>query len=99
MTDWTSLRYAVADVEGNGQQPPDLVELAVLPITDGVMEAQMRLRPFSSRERGMFISIDGPGGAGRSTIVRHLAQMEAVLPEVMLHPSWSPCCADRGGFG
>ena len=37
MTDWTSLRYAVADVEGNGQQPPDLVELAVLPITDGVV--------------------------------------------------------------
>jgi exodeoxyribonuclease X len=36
MTDWTSLRYAVADVEGNGQQPPDLVEVAVLPITDGM---------------------------------------------------------------
>lgn len=37
MADWTSLRYAVADVEGNGQQPPDLVELAVLPITGGVI--------------------------------------------------------------
>ena len=37
MTDWTSLRYAVADVEGNGQQPPDLVELAVLPITGGTI--------------------------------------------------------------
>jgi len=37
MTDWTSLRYAVADVEGNGQQPADLVELAVLPITDGTI--------------------------------------------------------------
>ncbi len=37
MTDWTSLRYAVADVEGNGQQPPELVELAVLPITDGTI--------------------------------------------------------------
>lgn len=35
----------------------------------------MRLRPFSSQERGMFISIDGPSGAGKSTIVRHLAQM------------------------
>ena len=35
----------------------------------------MRLRPFSSRDRGMFISIDGPSGAGKSTIVRHLAQM------------------------
>jgi exodeoxyribonuclease X len=37
MTDWTSLRYAVADVEGNGQQPPDLVELAVVPIIDGTI--------------------------------------------------------------
>jgi exodeoxyribonuclease X len=37
MNDWTSLRYAVADVEGNGQQPPDLVEVAVLPITGGAL--------------------------------------------------------------
>jgi DNA polymerase III epsilon subunit-like protein len=42
MTDWTSLRYAVADVEGNGQQPPDLVELAVLPITDGAIGEPVR---------------------------------------------------------
>ena len=37
MTDWTSLRYVVVDVEGNGHQPPDLVELATLPIVSGVM--------------------------------------------------------------
>jgi exodeoxyribonuclease X len=37
MTDWTSLTYAVVDVEGNGQQPPDLVELAVVPIVRGVI--------------------------------------------------------------
>lgn len=37
MTDWTSLRYAVVDVEGNGRQPPDLVELAIVPIIDGVI--------------------------------------------------------------
>ena len=37
MTDWTSLNYAVTDVEGNGQQPPDLVELAILLITDGTI--------------------------------------------------------------
>jgi exodeoxyribonuclease X len=35
LADWTRLSYAVVDVEGNGQQPPDLVELAILPITDG----------------------------------------------------------------
>jgi DNA polymerase III epsilon subunit-like protein len=38
MTDWTSLRYAVVDVEGNGQQPPDLVELAVVPIASGEIQ-------------------------------------------------------------
>lgn len=32
---WMAYRYAVVDVEGNGQRPPDLVELAVLPIIEG----------------------------------------------------------------
>lgn len=35
----------------------------------------MKLRPFSSHERGMFVTVDGPSGAGKSTIVHHLAQM------------------------
>lgn len=35
MTDWTEHRYAVIDVEGNGQHPPDLVELGVVPIEAG----------------------------------------------------------------
>lgn len=38
MTDWTSLTYAVVDVEGNGQQPPDLVEVAVVPIVRGQIQ-------------------------------------------------------------
>ena len=37
MTDWTSLGYVVVDVEGNGHQPPELVELAVVPIVGGVV--------------------------------------------------------------
>jgi exodeoxyribonuclease X len=37
MTDWTTLSYVVVDVEGNGQQPPDLVELAAVPIVAGVV--------------------------------------------------------------
>jgi DNA polymerase III epsilon subunit-like protein len=37
MTDWTNLEYVVVDVEGNGQQPPDLVELAVVRITGGAI--------------------------------------------------------------
>jgi exodeoxyribonuclease X len=35
MTAWTECRYAVVDVEGNGQQPPDLVELGIVEIADG----------------------------------------------------------------
>lgn len=42
MTGWTSLAYAVVDVEGNGQQPPDLVELAVVPITSGEIGEPIR---------------------------------------------------------
>lgn len=37
MTAWTEYRYAVVDVEGNGHQPPDLVELGIVPIIDGVI--------------------------------------------------------------
>jgi DNA polymerase III epsilon subunit-like protein len=37
MTDWTTLNYVVVDVEGNGKQPPELVELAVVPIADGIV--------------------------------------------------------------
>jgi len=41
VTDWTSLNYVVLDVEGNGQQPPDLVELAAVPIVGGVIGEPM----------------------------------------------------------
>jgi DNA polymerase III epsilon subunit-like protein len=37
MTEWTTLNFVVVDVEGNGQQPPDLVELAVVPIQSGAI--------------------------------------------------------------
>jgi exodeoxyribonuclease X len=37
MTEWTTLTYAVVDVEGNGHNPPDLVELAVVTIAGGVI--------------------------------------------------------------
>ncbi|WP_371827676.1 dTMP kinase [Amycolatopsis sp. WQ 127309] len=35
----------------------------------------MNLRPSSDHQRGLFVSVDGPGGAGKTTIVRHLAQL------------------------
>lgn len=34
---WVATRLVVADVEGNGQQPANLVELAVVPIVDWVI--------------------------------------------------------------
>ena len=39
MTSWAGMRYAVVDVEGNGQQPPDLVEVAVVPVAAGIIGA------------------------------------------------------------
>jgi dTMP kinase len=53
----------------------------------------MKIRPFSSRERGMFVSVDGPSGAGKSTIVRHLAQLLVAAGEevhVTAEPSGGP---------
>jgi exodeoxyribonuclease X len=37
MTAWSERRYVVVDVEGNGHQPPDLVELAVVTVERGVI--------------------------------------------------------------
>ncbi len=34
---WTELDLVVIDVEGDGQQPPDLVEFAAVPITGGII--------------------------------------------------------------
>jgi dTMP kinase len=31
----------------------------------------MKPCPFSDQERGLFVSVDGLSGAGKSTIVRH----------------------------
>lgn len=36
-TPWTASDYAVVDVEGNGQQPPNLVEISIVPIQNGVI--------------------------------------------------------------
>lgn len=49
--------------------------------------------PSSSSRSGVFISVDGPGGAGKTTIVRHLAQLLAADGEhvhVTAEPSAGP---------
>jgi exodeoxyribonuclease X len=38
---WSAQRYLIVDVEGNGAHPPDLVELAVVPLTDGIIGAAL----------------------------------------------------------
>ncbi len=53
----------------------------------------MKPRPFSSHQRGVFVSVDGPSGAGKSTIVHHLAQLLAAVGEdvhVTAEPSSGP---------
>ena len=47
MTEWKSLTYVVVDLEGNGHQPPDVVELAAVPIVDGIIgePAEWLIRP------------------------------------------------------
>lgn len=61
VTDWTSLNYVVVDVEGNGQQPPDLVELAAVPIVGGkvgepvswLVEPPRPIKHFATRIHGL----------------------------------------------
>jgi dTMP kinase len=51
------------------------------------------LRPSSSRDWGLFISVDGSSGAGKTTIVQHLAQLLVADGEhvrVTAEPSSSP---------
>jgi dTMP kinase len=53
----------------------------------------MSLRTFSNHQRGLFVSVDGPSGAGKTTIVRHLAQMlvaEGEHVHVTAEPSSGP---------
>lgn len=61
MTDWTRLNYVVVDIEGNGQQPPDLVELTAVPIVGGVIQdpcewmvrPEQPITPFAQRIHGI----------------------------------------------
>lgn len=53
----------------------------------------MNSKGSSSGGRGLFVSVDGPSGAGKTTIVRHLAQMlvaEGEHVHVTAEPSTGP---------
>jgi DNA polymerase III epsilon subunit-like protein len=61
VADWTNLTYVVVDVEGNGQQPPDLVELAAVKIVGGMVgqpvnwlvRPDQMIKHFASRIHGI----------------------------------------------
>ncbi|GAB3365928.1 MULTISPECIES: 3'-5' exonuclease [Amycolatopsis] len=61
MTDWTALSYVVVDVEGNGQQPADLVEIAAVRIEHGSISEPVSwlvrpgrpITPFAKRIHGI----------------------------------------------
>ena len=56
------------------------------------------LRSFSSRERGLFVSVDGPSGVGKSTIVHHLARMLVAIGGILVRTvSPAPNERDRAG--
>jgi dTMP kinase len=53
----------------------------------------MNLKPSSDHPRGLFVSLDGPSGAGKTTIVHHLAQLLVAAGEhvhVTAEPSSGP---------
>jgi dTMP kinase len=53
----------------------------------------MKLQPYSDHSHGLFVSVDGPGGAGKTTIVRHLAQLlvaQGAHVHVTAEPSSGP---------
>jgi len=89
MTDWTSLTYAVVDVEGNGQQPPDLVELAIVPIIGGVVgepsswlvKSDRPIKYFATRIHGLTNDnvADAPPFASVQDDVLHALDADALV--------------------
>lgn len=89
MTNWTSLDYVVVDVEGNGQQPPDLVELAVVPIRSGVVgeptswlvKPSEPIKHFATQIHGLSSKdvVDAPVFAAIADDVRDALDVEALV--------------------
>jgi dTMP kinase len=51
----------------------------------------------SNRHRGLFVSVDGPSAAGKSTIVEHLAQLLVASGEEV-HVTQEPSCGPIGNL-
>jgi exodeoxyribonuclease X len=89
MTDWTSLRYAVVDVEGNGHQPPELVEVAVVPVVGGIVgepvnwliKPEHQIKYFATRIYGLTNQdvAEAPTFAAVKSEVRKALDVDAVV--------------------
>ena len=89
MTDWTAINYVVVDVEGNGQQPPELIELAVVPVTGGevgepsswLVRPAHPIRHFATSLHGLKTSdvVDCPPIEDIATEVRHALDAPALV--------------------
>ncbi|WP_059006256.1 3'-5' exonuclease [Streptomyces specialis] len=91
MTDWKTLNYVVVDVEGNGQQPPELVELAAVPIVGGVIgepvswlvRPQRRITSFARGVHG--ISNDAVADAPTFTAITDEVRQALEHPALIAH--------------
>ena len=94
MTAWSEHRYVVVDVEGNGHQPPDLVELAVVPIERGVIgepatwlfQPEQPITPMARRIHG--ITDDNVHFAHALSLIRAMPAKRA--PSTMICSGTSP---------
>ncbi|MGH3927749.1 MAG: 3'-5' exonuclease, partial [Pseudonocardiaceae bacterium] len=85
---WSTQRYLVVDVEGNGARPPDLVELGIVPITDGAVGAPVSwlvrpdaaITPMARRIHG----ITNDHGAAQPTFEAIHAEVLAYLANVVI---------------
>jgi DNA polymerase III epsilon subunit-like protein len=85
---WRTYRYAVVDVEGNGQRPPDLVELAAVPIEAGAIGTPNAWlvrphRPITPMAR-RFHKISDDDVADKPNVAEVAAEMRAAVDGAVL---------------
>lgn len=85
---WRTYRYAVVDVEGNGQRPPDLVELAVVPVEHGTVGAPRVWlvrphRPITGIARRVH-KISNAAVADRPSVAEVASEMRATLADAVV---------------
>jgi exodeoxyribonuclease X len=87
---WTAFDYAVVDFDGNGQKPPDLVEIAVVPIKTVASAARNWLvrspRPITSMARRIHKITDHQLVDASTVAEIELARTREILIAQQVHP-------------